>query len=174
MSFVFSGWSRILPQGRENTMIPSGYPYKLQGVLRPSICKRLQELLRKSQGTWWQSSHHVHPPWRQPGHFSSIHMGNAASTSKGRGGKPRSGGNHPRLQWETPPSSKSSASSEFLQICKELDFNPNFCFDPTSSHSSLKDLQVLLAMPCGMWDLSSLTKDWTCAPGNGQVECLNY
>lgn len=37
--------------GRENTMIPSRYPYKLQGVLGPSICTRLQEFLRKSQGT---------------------------------------------------------------------------------------------------------------------------
>ena len=65
----------------------------------------------------------------------------------------------PAYSEKLPPSSKSSASSEFLQICKELDFNPNFCFDPTSSHSSLKDLQVLLATPRGMWDLSSLTKD---------------
>ena len=40
--------------------------------------------------------------------------------------------------------------------------------DNTQSLSS--SFFFLLAMPCGMWDLSSLTRDWTQAPWSGRAK----
>ena len=38
-----------------------------------------------------------------------------------------------------------------------------------SSSSFLRFLFFFFAMPCGTWDLSSLTQDWTCVPYTGRV-----